>query len=241
MFGFKFSSKIINYLIRPIRIRFTDFVMLFPYRKFKDKTKISWNWDQNYNRIAVINLLLGQFNDGKYLEIGCNLNELFNSVPTFNKVGVDPNLGGNYRATSDKFFQENNEVFDVIFIDGLHTYQQCRTDFLNSLKASKVGSWIVLHDFLPETWMQQHVPKLRNGGAWTGDVWKLAFELCKTPGIDFSILELDHGVGVCKINESNVVLYDRYEELKSQDFSYLYRNKDLLPIFGFNEFRTLKL
>lgn len=241
MFGINFFSKFINYLTRPIQIRWTDFKMFFPFRKSRDKTKIVWNWDKQYNRIAVINHLLGRFNEGMYLEIGCHLDELFNSIPTLNKVGVDPNLGGNYRVTSDEFFKENDKVFDVIFIDGLHTYQQCRTDFINSLEASKVGSWIVLHDLLPETWMQQHVPKLRIGGAWTGDVWKLAFEIYKTPGLDFSILELDHGVGVCRVNESNVKLFNRFEELKSRDFSFFYRNKDLLPIIGFNEFRMSKI
>ena len=51
-----------------------------------------------------------------------------------NKIGVDPERGGNVRKTSDNFFKNNKKEFDVIFIDGLHIYEQCRKDVINSLK-----------------------------------------------------------------------------------------------------------
>ena len=33
-----------------------------------------------------------------------------------------------------KLSQKNTDFFDVIFVDGLHTYEQCRTDIINSFK-----------------------------------------------------------------------------------------------------------
>lgn len=222
--------RYLEYAMRPLVHRYTNFRRYFPYRSNFDPTKITWKWDSSYNRIAVVNLLVSQFENCNYLEIGCDKNDLFNSVPAKNKIGVDPKKGGNFRATSDEFFAQNSKMFDVIFIDGLHTYQQCRKDFINSLKFSKSGTFIVLHDLLPEDWIQQHVPPLRVGGAWTGDVWKLAFEIVQTKEIDFMILELDHGVGVCRVKSNNVELNDNYFELVEKDFSYFYTQMHLLPI-----------
>ena len=101
-------------------------------------TIIDIDWKKiNYNRSAFINKALHKFHNGKYLEIGCNNNKCFNSIFAKFKVGVDPNLGGTIRDTSDNFFNNNTMFFDVIFIDGLHTFEQCRKDIINSLKFIK--------------------------------------------------------------------------------------------------------
>ena len=68
------------------------------------KIHFSINWKEiNYNRIALINLLLKDFNNPSYLEIGCNKNKLFDSIYVEDKIGVDPIAGGNVRLTSDDF------------------------------------------------------------------------------------------------------------------------------------------
>jgi hypothetical protein len=199
-----------------------------------DKT-IEWNWESiNYNRIALVNLLTSKYTNCDYLEIGCNTNNLFDSVPVKNKVGVDPFAGGNIRKTSDDFFKENNAKFDVIFIDGLHTYEQVRLDVINAIKALKPGGWIALHDNLPRDWIEQHVPVV-SPTYWTGDVWKVAFELAKTVGIDFKILKIDYGVGVFKLNASAPQLVDLTAELSDKQFSYFYENLSQLPILEWEE------
>ena len=73
----------------------------------KNKNSFSINWKEiNYNRIALINLLLKDFNNPSYLEIGCNKNKLFDSIYVEDKIGVDPIAGGNVRLTSDDFFKK---------------------------------------------------------------------------------------------------------------------------------------
>ena len=200
-----------------------------------DPRSFNWNWKSvNYNRIALVNLLVSKFNDPDYLEIGCAANLLFDAVPASNKVGVDPERGGTERLTSDEFFACNRQKFDVIFIDGLHTYEQVRKDVVNALNCVKEGTWIALHDMLPGNWIDQHVPKL-SLGAWNGDVWKIAFELATTQGIDFRILKIDNGVGVFKVLKTGTVLNDRKAELEHQEFGFFADNLKQLPVLDWKD------
>lgn len=179
-----------------------------------------FNWsDFNFNRIAVVNLILNSYTEPKYLEIGCASNALFNSIPIIDKTGVDPVSGGNIRLTSDEFFEKNDNKFDVIFIDGLHTYQQVRKDVINSFKTLNKTGVLVLHDLFPLNWIESHIPNISNG-PWTGDVWKIAFELIETPGIEFRLLKIDHGVGVVKVLKTGVNLSDLTPQLTNEKFSF---------------------
>jgi hypothetical protein len=195
-----------------------------------DTRTFDWDWRAtNYNRIAVVNLLLGKMTDPWYLEIGCASNALFNSVPALHKVGVDPVSGGTERKTSDEFFKDNTKQFDVVFIDGLHTYAQARKDVINAIKCLKENGWIALHDMLPRDWTEHHIPIVTRD-VWCGDVWKVAFELSQTEGVDFKILKIDYGVGVFKLLKKNVVLKDLTGQLRDKEFSYFYDNIKTLPL-----------
>ena len=104
------------------------------YSNFCD-TIIQIDWDKIlFNRVSFIIAATQKFSNCRYLEIGCDNNICFNSIPVINKIGVDPDRGGNIKDTSDNFFKNNKNRFDVIFIDGLHIYEQCRRDVINALK-----------------------------------------------------------------------------------------------------------
>ena len=190
----------------------------------------NWRWEKtNFNRVALVNLLCAGKLDGDYLEIGCQGNKLFDSVPMKNKVGVDPESGGTVKKTSDDFFAASNQKFDVIFIDGLHTYEQVRLDVINSIDRLKDGGWIALHDMLPQDWREEHVPRVTIG-VWAGDVWKVAFELANSPGIDFKIIRIDHGVGVFRVLSPKPALKNMSDVLTKERFAYFYKNVDKLPL-----------
>ena len=102
-----------------------------------------YDWARiNHNRIEIINRAVCRVGPSRcrYLEIGCASNLCFNSIVADHKVGVDPARGGTIRATSDAFFQTNKETFDVIFVDGLHTYGQVRRDAINGLACLPVAA-----------------------------------------------------------------------------------------------------
>jgi hypothetical protein len=231
------AYRVCRYLLEPIGSPLKYKWNLIKYANHSFGKGFDWDWRWiNYNRIAAVNLLLSKKSNPVYLEIGCASNDLFDSVLAPKKVGVDPSAGGTIRATSDEFFATNQSLFDVIFIDGLHTYQQVRRDVVNSLRCVKDGGWIAIHDMLPRNWIEHHVPIISRGD-WCGDVWKVAFELAQTEGIDFKILKIDHGVGVLRPLATNVILNDLTRELRDQEFSYFYENIDRLPIVEWQEAR----
>jgi len=194
-----------------------------------------FNWsDTHFNRIALINLLLSKYSKPSYLEIGCASNSLFDSLPIVNKIGVDPHLGGNRRMTSNEFFKINTKIYDVVFIDGLHTYEQVRQDLTNALKVTKAGGWIAIHDMLPKDWIECHIPIISTG-SWTGDVWKLGFELTNSKIFDFKIIKIDMGIGLIKVTDRNLRLKNDMPELKVANFEYLYMNFDKLPVIEWDK------
>ena len=88
-----------------------------------------------------INYLAKQLNANSYLEIGVNEGRTFFSVKVQRKVGVDPSFRFDRRATQsdtinlhdttfDAFFlpTPSNEYYDIIAIDGLHTFEQTFRD-----------------------------------------------------------------------------------------------------------------
>ncbi len=203
--------------------------------KLKSPDKISFE-KSNFNRISFIHRALRKFpkDSAKYLEIGVFQNAVFDTIylSEKNKYGVDPSSGGNLRMTSDEFFLTNKTLFDVIFIDGLHRYEQCQRDCINSLKFLKSNGIIILHDLLPQNADEEFVPQMNK--TWTGDVWKVAVELSMSKNLDFRIVNIDHGVGILKKQKNYE--YKIINELCNKRFDTffeVYYGK--LPIVSSNE------
>lgn len=175
------------------------------------------NYEKNfYNRRAFIFKAIQKFENCKYLEIGVNTCETFNSIPLKleNKFGVDP-IAGNYQMKSDDFFKKYPNIkFDVIFIDGLHHYNQCQKDCINSLKHLNKDGIILIHDLLPRHEKSQQIPQ--NYSPWNGDVWKVAVELSKSKNSNFKIVNIDMGIGVLKYSEK--FEYKKIPELEKSNF-----------------------
>ena len=88
--------------------------------------------------------------------------------------------------TSDEFFEQNVNKFDFIFIDGLHTYEQVHVDIENSIKALNPGGWIAVHDLMLRNCSRSTCTKYFRV-AWSGDVWKVAFEILETREFHFEL------------------------------------------------------
>jgi tRNA G37 N-methylase Trm5 len=164
-----------------------------------------------------------------YLEIGVAKNDVFNSIPLSlnNKIGVDPFSGGTHRMTSDNFFKINKKKFDVIFIDGLHTYKQCQKDLINSVKFLNDDGIIIFHDFLPRNSIEGSA--VRKNKDWCGDIWKVAVEINQSIRKEFVIVNIDMGVGLLKPKKK--FIYKKNNELKNKNFdNFIKEYKKQLPV-----------
>ena len=114
-----------------------------------------YNWSLYPRRYEIIQKIIELKNYNSYLEIGCDKNQSFSNISINKRVGVDPIEGGTHKMTSDKFFINNSDKFDLIFIDGLHEYSQVMCDIKNSLTCLAHNGVILLHDCLPRNiWNQ---------------------------------------------------------------------------------------
>src|SRR6185369_2298408 len=98
----------------------------------------------------VINFLIEKFGFRSYLEIGLHdARHNFDLIKCKNKVSVDPSnkySEPTFLLTSDDFFHQNSRLtFDIVFIDGLHSAEQVKKDFENSLQCLNEGGFILIH------------------------------------------------------------------------------------------------
>lgn len=151
-------------------------------------------------RTDIINYYLKQQSPPtNYLEIGINKGANFNLIKADNKDGVDPSelTNCNYHMTSDDFFKINTNKYNVIFIDGLHFYEQVYKDINNSLDAIKKEGVIVLHDCNPVDEWHQRETNIK--GTWNGTVWKAFVRLrCERSDLEMFVIDADYGVGIIR-------------------------------------------
>jgi hypothetical protein len=186
--------------------------------------RLDFEWHKYPSRHEIIQETINRKNYKSYLEIGCDQDELFSKIAIDKKIGVDPVSGGTVRDTSDNFFKKNNTKFDIIFIDGLHEYEQVKKDINNSLIFLNDNGVIFLHDCMPMRFIYQAVP--RATGLWNGDVWKNIVESRTKSEIDTYVVHADHGIGMIlkKTNKKMLNLsINNFKKLKFKDYFYNYK------------------
>lgn len=197
-------------------------------------------------RPDIINWIIKKNNYKSYLEIGLDNAWNFKQICCENKTSVDPFGDDNitvltpeiakyltHRMTSDEFFEQNSETFDIIFIDGMHTKEQVAKDISNSLKRLNENGIILVHDCLPKREECQLVPRIC--GEWNGDVWKVLPEL-SLQHIDYQVINTDCGIGVIvKQNKTfNPVISKDYDY--KDVFANRYIRDGILNVISLNDF-----
>eukprot|EP01047_Picozoa_sp_COSAG01_P102185 COSAG01_NODE_31809_length_591_cov_0.727642_1_plen_182_part_01 len=170
-------------------------------------------------RYDFINALIKKNKYNTYLEIGVRDNRCFDKIKIKDKSGVDPmkdewekNMRADwdhekvfvkYRMTSDEYFANHTDKYDIIFIDGLHENEQVYRDIQNSLKVLNPNGSIIMHDCLPEKEEHQIVPRKSN--YWNGDVWK-AFVRVRNErtDVEMSVIDTDCGLGFIQFKDLKI-------------------------------------
>ena len=154
------------------------------------------------DRVALCNHLLVAGRLAAYMEIGCRNKRDMNDRILARRVASvdpDPNAGAEYCMTSDAYFRNHDEKFDLIFIDGLHTGEQVRRDISNALTALNPGGFILLHDMNPPTAFHAREDYEVDGEfpAWNGTSWEgYAWHRKHSPQLSMCVVDTDWGVGI---------------------------------------------
>ncbi|MFQ5339938.1 MAG: class I SAM-dependent methyltransferase [Anaerolineae bacterium] len=173
---------------------------------------------QHRYRWEIINSLITRFGYKKYLEIGVAEGVCFYQVCAEHKISVDPGYSvATFKIGADQFFDMNREVFDIIFIDGLHVKEQVLRDFGNSLKFLSEGGSIVVHDCNPVN--EESTDNLINGTVW--EAW--AHYRMHRPDLSMAVLDTDQGCGVIRRGRQAL-----FPPTKKMDFGFLAQNRKRL-------------
>ena len=151
--------------------------------------------ESSSKRINAIGQSIGGIK--RYLEIGVAKGSTFFKVNAKEKHAVDPRFRFDvktrfehkeefyYNMTSDEYFSKikTDKYFDIIFLDGLHTYNQTLRDFINTLSVSHERTIWIIDDTVPvdEISAEPDLNKVRsirriqdsNDETWMGDVYKV--------------------------------------------------------------------
>lgn len=153
--------------------------------------------------IELLNRLIASAGYESYLEIGVQNGFTFFEILARYRDGVDPDFRFDiaargdletrfYAMTSDAFFlAQAARKYDLVFIDGWHSFDQALRDFCNALSVLREGGAIVVDDVYPNDVFgalasQSEAIEARkshgldhgpNQRAWSGDVFKLVLTL----------------------------------------------------------------
>ena len=173
-------------------------------------------------RQEIIQKLINHISGKSYLEIGLGNGKVHESINCNIKIGVYPckykitkkfNIRPTYKLTSDEFFNQNKETYDVIFIDGLHEADQVERDINNSLKSLSDNGFIICHDMNPRNKAMQAVPRIKK--IWTGDCWKAWVKIrSSNPNLKMAVVDTDHGCGVIQKGSQELL------DLKGLELTY---------------------
>lgn len=190
-------------------------------------------------RIEIINSLIKKNGYKTYLEIGVNTpaqpGYSHTSIEVETKHGVDPAVDTTFKMTSDDFFAQNTNTYDIVFVDGLHIFDQAHRDIVNALKFLNENGTIVVHDCLPRREITQR--PVRASSVWHGDVWKAILKLrMENPDIEIYTINADEGCAIIRKGHQELFKTTFSGHLYSYDF-FKKNKKEILNLISIKEFK----
>lgn len=192
-------------------------------------------------RIELINTIIQKNKYQSYLEIGVNTiaqpGYSHDSITIPLKHGVDPNVDTTYKMTSDEFFKNHiSRKYDIVFVDGLHIFDQAYRDIINALEHLEDNGTIVVHDCNPTKEITQR--PIRASSVWHGDVWKAILKLrMEKPDISIVTVDTDEGCGIIKKGKQDLFTTTIQEDkIYTFDFFNKHR-KEILNLISIKDFK----
>lgn len=216
-------------------------------------------------RPAVLRRLIRLYENPRYLEIGVRHGVTFDRVPAARKVAVDPLLDFDvpaalranphheyHEVTSDEYFAtivDPDDRFDVIYLDGLHVYEQTLRDLMNALNHLQPQGVIVIDDTRPPTYLasipgREDFFRVREylgttAQAWMGDVYRLVWFLeTFCPHLSYGTILDNHGQTVVWRQRRTDYPQRSLAEVAGLTFEDMVREEEVLRLEPFGRIRT---
>lgn len=175
-------------------------------------------------RTDLLKFIIKEKQSKRYLEIGIQAGVNFDAINIPFKVGVEPfptrHQENVLEMYSDQFFKQDysNEDYDLVFIDGLHTYEQTRKDLYNALDRLNEGGIIVMHDALPHNIEYTSM-------SWCGTSYKAIMEAAQLDHLVVKTWENDHGCAVIIKNPiHSIVTFEDTFKKPTTEFDDLWKD-----------------
>lgn len=205
-------------------------------------------------RDRVVQAVLDCFKEPTYLEVGVFQGRTFHQLKATHKVAVDPafrfdvdaaraeNPDAEYHGVpSDAYFAgAKGRMFDVIFLDGLHTFEQTLRDLMNALVHLADGGVVIVDDVKPSSYGASlpRLDKIRVVKAalnenldWMGDVYRLVYFIDTfMPAYSYATVEENHGQLVMWRAPRQPVTERSVESVARKTFADLLHELDVLKI-----------
>ena len=130
-----------------------------------------------------------------------------------------------FEMASDDYFAKRDDRYDVVFIDGLHHFDQVLHDYANAQRALREGGCVVFHDCNPLSERAAQRDREPDNPTWNGDIWKAVYAL-RRRGQEIWAYDFDEGCGIAfkqtpppRISESEI------EELMKLPYDVLDRDR----------------
>lgn len=178
---------------------------------------------ERISRPDVVQGILDLYDRPAYLEVGVNAGETFHALRARHKVAVDPTFlfdvdaarradpdADYHEVPSDEYFGSiiaPGTFFDVIYLDGLHTFEQTLRDLVNALDHLTPKGVVVIDDVRPPSYLaslpdRANYFEVRNvvrvtDKSWMGDVYRLVWFIDTFfQGLTYRTVANNHGQSV---------------------------------------------
>lgn len=214
-------------------------------------------------RWDVIQALLNRFDHPRYIEVGVSTGSTFHRLDAAHKVAVDPKFRFDWeqeqrdrgpateyhQVTSDEYFGSivtDENQFDVIYLDGLHTFEQTLRDLTNALAHLAPRGVIVIDDVRPPSYhaslaSQANYHKLRvhvndTRLAWMGDVYKVVWMIDTFfQSLQYRTISNNHGQAVIWRERRQSVRQRTTAEIADLSFESFVLSRNVLQLRRFDQ------
>jgi hypothetical protein len=183
-------------------------------------------------KLQLINMLIKKYGYSSYVEIGSRKRKTLKGVRVKEKCGVDPAWPSDYKMTSDKFFKQNQRMFDIILVEGCREGKQPYKDILNSLKIlTPNGTIIVRGANQPKEWFYNKKLKIPR---YKERVWQAVSQI-HVDHEDLILITAEDECGLTVIKRGRGKRY-KYDGKLSKEY-FLKHRKELINLVTWKQLK----